>query len=156
VAVAARTHPLPAPEPEYRQILVPLGEDGWAEALTAACRLADEHGATITALVTIVIPASLPMNAHMLDDEARARRLLGEAEAIADLHGVSLSRCTIRAREAGAAVVTEAERLQSDLIVLRAARRTPLRNHGPIFGKSVSFVLQHAPCRVIVSTAPAR
>ena len=41
-----------------------------------AAELADDHGSTITAVVVIEMPAQLPLDAHMLEEEAAAKRTL--------------------------------------------------------------------------------
>jgi nucleotide-binding universal stress UspA family protein len=151
VAVLARESPRSRALPAYRRILVPLSSEGASKgAVVAACHLAAEHGATVTALVVIEVPAELPLDAHMLDEDASAKRLLIEAEVIGDLHGVSVERQAVRARAAGEAIVAAAASVE--LIVLRARKR----ERAPIFGKTTRFVLQHAPCRVLLSIPPDR
>jgi nucleotide-binding universal stress UspA family protein len=60
----------------------------------------------------------------------------------------------VRARRAGRAIVDEAERRNSEIIVMGSPRRGEHRRRGPIFGGTVDFVLKHAPCRVMVAAAP--
>jgi nucleotide-binding universal stress UspA family protein len=59
-----------------------------------------------------------------------------------------------RARSAGQAIVEEAERIGTEIIILRAARRKRPPKRSSLFGSTTGFVLQNAPCRVMVS-APA-
>src|SRR5438477_9944280 len=82
---------------DYRHILVPV-RDGpaTAPAMTIACRLAAERHASITALVVVEVPAELPLDAHMFDEEAVAKRVLGDAAAIGDLHGVDVVPRVVR------------------------------------------------------------
>jgi nucleotide-binding universal stress UspA family protein len=139
----------------YRRVVVPIAAgDGWQHAMTAACRLAAERGAAMIALAVIEVPAELPLEAHMVDEEEQAAHLLREAEAIGDAHGVTVAGRTIRARKAGPAIVARAEAEGAELVVLRAPRRARAGRHAPIFGTTVSFVLKHASCRVIVSAPP--
>ena len=49
-------------------------------------------------------------------------------------------------RNAGRAIVDEATRRQSEIIVMGA----PRAGRGPVFSDTVDFVLKHAPCRVMV------
>ena len=56
----------------------------------------------------------------------------------------------VRARKAGRAIVDEAERRGTEIIVLGA----PRGRHRDIFGKTVDYVLKNAPCRVWVARAP--
>lgn len=130
----------------YRRIVVPLvgGESETSVALAA--ELASEQGAAIIAVVVIELPAELPLEAHMLDEEAQARRLIEQARAIAGSYGVRVRGRVVRARRSGQAIVAEIEAQQADLVVLRTTtgRRTRL------FGNTAEYVLTHASCRVLV------
>ena len=137
----------------YRRIVVPL--DGGAEAelaVSLAAELASDHSALLTAVVVIVLPAELPLEAHMLEEEAQARRVLEEARAIAGSYGVRVRARVVRARDPGEAIVAEVEALGADLVVLRA---TPGRR-ARLFGKTVDYVLKHASCRVLVHAPSSR
>jgi len=130
----------------YRRIVVPLGDDDESElGVALAAELAPEAGASITAVFVIEIPAELPLEAHMDDEEALARRALEKADAIASSRGVRLRSRVVRARARGEAIVAEAA--DADLIVVRAAPR-PGR---ALFDRTVDYVLRHAPCRVLVT-----
>jgi basic amino acid/polyamine antiporter, APA family len=135
---------------DYRSILVPLhgGADA-THAMTIACRLAAERHSSVTALAVIEVPAELPLEAHMLDAQAKAKRVLGDAVAVGDLHGVDVVQKVVRARAAGEAVVDAAAVSGSEIIVLAASRR--VRPRARVFGSTVDFVLKHAPCRVMVA-----
>ena len=149
--------PVPASRPavEYRRILVPLaGGQASEQAVTIACGLAAEHGSSVTALSVIEVPPELPLDAHMLEEEAEAKRLLAEAKAIGDLYGVNVAARIVRARAAGAAIVDETDRARTEIIVLRAPRKQRLGKRAAIFGKTVDYVLKHAPCRVMVAAPP--
>jgi nucleotide-binding universal stress UspA family protein len=52
--------------------------------------------------------------------------------------------------------VDEAERRNSEIIVMGAPRRDVRRRSGRIFGDTVDFVLKNAPCRVMVAAAPRK
>jgi APA family basic amino acid/polyamine antiporter len=138
----------PAAALEYRNILVAVvtGAEG-REAVDLAARLAAERGATIVALRVIVVPLELPLDAELGEQEELADRLLDEARAAAELYGVRMVERLVRARSAGRAIVEEAGGRQSEVVVLGAPRSTRRQ----IFGKTVDYVLKHAPCRVIVA-----
>jgi nucleotide-binding universal stress UspA family protein len=137
----------------YRRIVVPLADDDDESetGVELAAELAPDGGASITAVVVIEVPPALPLDAHMHDEEAAARRALDKAHAIAERRGVTLRERVVRARARGEAIVAEAEAAHADLIVLRA---TPQRRKKP-FGETVFYVLRHAGCRVLVSTRRA-
>ncbi len=123
--------------------------------MSIACQLAAEHRASVTAFTVIEVPSELPLDAHMIDEEEEAKQLLAEAQAIGDVYGVSVAPRVVRARWAGAAIVEEASKVASEIIVLRAPRTKRASRRAPIFGRTVDHVLKHAPCRVMVAAAQA-
>src|SRR5436190_577866 len=83
----------------YRRIVVPLGDEDESElGVALASELAPEAGAAITAVVVIDVPAELPIDAHMDEEEALARRALEKANAIAASRGVRRRSRVVRAR----------------------------------------------------------
>jgi nucleotide-binding universal stress UspA family protein len=141
----------------YRRILVPLvGETEAEKALAVACRLAAEHRAEITAVTVIELPAELPLDAHMLEEEAQAKRLLERAHAIAGRYGVALTGRTLRARDAGRVIVDEADRVGAEVVLLSAPRKQRVGSRSRAFGRTAGYVLRHASCRVLLLAPPAR
>lgn len=135
----------------YRRIVVPIAGDDDSEAGVAlAAQLAPEHGAVITAVFVIEVPAELPLDAHMLAEEAAARTALEKAHAIAASRGVRLTERIVRARARGEAIVAAAEDAGADLVVMRAMPRERKR----LFGHTADYVLRHAGCRVLVTAPP--
>jgi len=137
----------PAVALEYRNILVPVkpGRES-EEAIDVACRLAADRGAALGAVSVVVVPLELPLDARLEEEEERAYEALDSASAIAELYGVTATERLIRARHAGRAIVDEAARRHSEIIVMGAPRATRAR----VFSDTVDFVLKHAPCRVMV------
>jgi nucleotide-binding universal stress UspA family protein len=146
----------PALALEYRNVLVPVvWRSESEEAVDLACRLATERGASIVALTVIEVPLHLPLDAAQAPEaEERAHDLLDEARAIGDAYGVDVVGRIVRARRPGRAIVDEAERRNSEIIVMGSPRRDLRRRSGRIFGDTVDFVLKNAPCRVMVAAAP--
>jgi APA family basic amino acid/polyamine antiporter len=139
---------------EYRRILVPMGRDRESEeAVDLACRLAADRGATITAMTVLEIPMELPLSADMPEKLEDLYDLLDEAKAIGDSYGVNVTTRLIRARSFGRAIVDEAARRNSEIIVVGADRRN-IGGRTAIFSDIVDFTLKHAPCRVMVAAAP--
>jgi APA family basic amino acid/polyamine antiporter len=134
---------------EYRNIVVPV-KPGRAseEAIDFAARLATERRASIVALAVIVAPLELPLDSDLPEEEKRADLALDAANAIAELYGVNVIERLVRARSAGRAIVDEATRRHSEIIVMGAPRAE--RREG-VFSDTVDFVLKHAPCRVMVA-----
>jgi APA family basic amino acid/polyamine antiporter len=141
---------------EYRNVLVPIVHRRESEeAIDLACRLATERGAAIAAVTVLEVPLELSLDAALPDEiELRAHDLLDEARAIGDAYGVDVVGRLIRERRAGRAIVDEAARRNSEIIVMGAPRRDVRRRSGRIFGDTVDFVLKNAPCRVMVAAAP--
>jgi APA family basic amino acid/polyamine antiporter len=146
----------PAVALEYRNVLVPVVWRRESEAaVDLACRLATERSASIVALTVLEVPLELPLDAPLPDEaERKAHDLLDEAGAIGEAYGVRVIPRLLRARRAGRAIVDEAERRSSEIIVMGAPRRDQHRRRGRIFGGTVDFVLKNAPCRVMVAAAP--
>jgi len=117
------------------------------ESVDLAARLAAERGATIVELRVIVVPLDQPIDADMHEQELAADHLLDDARATAELYGVRMVDRIVRARNAGRAIVEEADRRQAEIVVLGA----PRGRHRDIFGKTVDYVLKHAPCRVMIA-----
>lgn len=138
MAVTARQLPASRAQVEYRRILIPF-EGERPGGVATACALAADHGAVVTALAVIEVPAALPLDADMPEP----LDALTVAEAIGDQRGVRVERRVVRARLAGEAIVATAEELESELIVLRSAPGA----------KTARYVLKHARCRVLLSVA---
>ena len=145
----------PAVALEYRNVLVPVVHRRESEeAVDLACRLATERGASIVALTVVEVPLNLPLDALLPAEEQHAHDLLDEVRAIGDAYGVGVVSRLVRARRAGRAIVDEAARRNSEIVVMGSPRRDLRRRSGRIFGDTVDFVLKHAPCRVMVAAAP--
>jgi nucleotide-binding universal stress UspA family protein len=94
-----------------------------------------------------VVPLELPIDSRLEEEEQRAYETLDSAAAIAELYGVTVTERLMRARHPGRAIVDEATRRHSEIIVMGAPRAA--RGRG-VFSDTVDFVLKHAPCRVMV------
>jgi APA family basic amino acid/polyamine antiporter len=139
---------------QYRRILVPVVPGHPSdEALDVACSLAVERGAKIVALSVLEVPLELPLDAALPALEAEANSELDEAVAIGDSYGVKVVDRLVRSRSAATAIVEEAERRGAEIIVVGAARRVLVGSHARVFGRTVDYVLKHAPCRVMVVAA---
>jgi basic amino acid/polyamine antiporter, APA family len=135
---------------EYRNILVPVkpGRES-EEAIDFACRLAAERRASISALSVVVVPLEWALDTQLDDEEERrADAALDAAAAIAELYGVAVTERLMRARSAGRAIVDEATRRNTEIIVMGAPRSQRPRG---VFSDTVDFVLKNAPCRVMVA-----
>ena len=138
----------PAVALEYQNILVPVKPGRTSEeAIDLACRLAAVRGAAIAALSVVVVPLDLSLDTQLEEEERAADDALDVAAAIAELYGVKFTERIVRARHPGRAIVDDAKRRQSEIIVMGAPRGG--RGRG-VFSDTVDFVLKHAPSRVMV------
>jgi APA family basic amino acid/polyamine antiporter len=139
----------PAIALEYRSILVPVKPGRVSEeAIDFACRLAAERRASIAAVCVVVVPMELPLDAELPEAEEAANEALDAGVAIGELYGVDVVGRLLRARKPGRAIVREAERRQTEIIVLGAPRSD--RPQRAIFSETVDYILKNAPSRVMV------
>ena len=112
----------------YRRLLVSFdARTESVEALEIACRLAADDGAKITAVAVIEVPPLLPLDAHLIDAEDAARRLLERAAgATGDAYGVRVATRVVRARDVGAAIVAQAMADRDELMVIHRHARDSL------------------------------
>ena len=136
----------PALALEYRRLLVPViaGQPS-DDALDVACSLAAERGARIVALNVLEVPLDRPLDADLAELEDAANDELDEAIAIGDSYGVRVLDRLVRARSAGPAIVEEAEQRGSEIIVIGTPRKALTRSQRAVFGRTVDYVLRHAP-----------
>ena len=97
------------------------------DALDVACSLAAERGARIVALNVLEVPLDRPLDADLDELEDAANGELDEAIAIGDSYGVRVLDRLVRARSAGPAIVEEAERRGTEIIVIGTPRKTLTR-----------------------------
>ena len=109
---------------------------------------------------------SLPLDARVPDEKiAEARRALARAKEVGEEYaGVEVATATARGRSLGAAIVDEARRRGVEAIVLAAEEPTRMRGGallggrgGPrdrFVGEMTRYVVEKAPCRVILTAAP--
>jgi APA family basic amino acid/polyamine antiporter len=173
---ALRTEPRRA---EYGSILVPIfGTPLDDDIIQTAGRLAaaEREGATaasqddkavIEAIWIFEVPMSLPLEAALPDAQLRhARDMLKRAKSVGEEYeDVFVATATVRARRAGQAIVEQARRRGVEAIVLAAEEPTRIRGGallggtgGPLdsyLGDVTRYVINKAPCRVILTAPPA-
>ena len=137
----------------FRRILVPmkLGIIG-EEMLATAVKLASEHEAEVQALHVIRVPLEQPIDAPLVEEQARAEASLEEAKLLGAENGVTVEGTTVRARAIGQAIVDRANEVGADLIVLGSSPRW--RRQSRFFSPTVDYVLRKAPCEVLIVAFP--
>ena len=141
------------PVSKIRQILVPLnGDPTDRDAIDLACRLAKAAKAHIFAVYVIEVKRTLPLDAEIPPEIDRGDAVLRMAEDWAGEYGLEIETELLQAREPGPALVDEAMERGVDLIMLGLAYKTHLGDFDP--GKTASYLLRKAPCRVWVLRGP--
>ena len=143
------------PKMESERILVPVcGGEVSEQTFRWACQLARKSKSQLYALHVIEVPMSLPLDEASPESVDKGERILARMEAIGheekckDVHARS-----VRARQAGPAIVVEAEGRGIDAVVLGIPYR---RRFGACrVGNTANYVLDNAPCQVIFSRQSA-
>ncbi len=165
------------PRAEYGSILVPVfGNALDDDIMQTAGRLAAEgssddveegSGAQIEAIWVMVVPMSLPLDGRVPDaDVKHARQMLKHAKAVGEEYdGVEVNPFIVRARSVGEAIVREARRRGVEAIVMPAEEPSRIRGglvlggkeglRSTFVGETTRYVLNKAPCRVILTAPPS-
>ena len=78
--------------------------------------------------------------------------MLKAAALIASQFKVKFTPHVVTARQAGRAIVEEAAMRRSEVIMLGTTRKRRIGNL--IFGRTTDYVLDHAPCEVLLNLVP--
>jgi APA family basic amino acid/polyamine antiporter len=159
---------------EYGSILVPVfGEELDDDIVGTAGRLAasegdeEEGGAVLEALYVFEIPMSLPIDARVSEERVReAKQVLARAKEVGEEYaGVEVATAMVRGRSVGHAIVSEAKRRGVEAIVLGAEEPSRLRGGAILGGRgrmrdrfvgdTTRYVVEKAPCKVILTAPPA-
>jgi len=141
--------PLPSAHIAYQSIMVPvLGGLLDHSAMVLGCRLAAERGATIVAAGVLEVPRSLPLHAEMGAVEQNLNAQLDHARLIGEEFGVEVITRVLRTRTAELAVLDEALRRETQLIVLGV---NPRRHLGlSLVGRTNERIMRKSPVRVLI------
>ena len=137
------------------RILVPVLAKGDAtdRIVALAAQMIRQRNGHVDLLAVIEVPFTLPINAHVEEDEKYALELLERAESVAmqcgTRNGNQISRRILKARNAGAAIVREAEEQAVDLILIA---RTSVRVRGNMqqVNPVIDYVMKNAFCEVLI------
>ncbi len=134
---------------EFNKILVPvIGTEADDEAVRLACRLAKRNKGKIWALYVVTVKRALPLDAEIEPEIRTAEEILDHAESIAEEQDYEIETDILQAREAGPTIVDEAVEREVDLILIGITYK---RRFGQFsLGSVVPYVLENAPCRVIL------
>lgn len=135
---------------EKPKVMVALRDAETAGSLAKlACQMASLAGTNVVALHVIEVPPGLPIDVEDPVFERPGQQVLSLARQIASNNfSMHISTKLVKARNAGEAIVGEAEEQGIDLLIIGYHH-----NHGlgeTLLGSTVQHVTHHAPCRVLV------
>ena len=126
-----------------------------------------EGGAVVEALYVFEIPMSLPIDARVPDERVKkAKQVLARAKEVGEEYeGVEVATAMVRGRTVGQAIVAEARRRGVEAIVLAAEEPSRVRggailggrgrSRDRFVGETTRYVVEKAPCKVILTAPPA-
>ncbi len=133
------------------RILVPLLSRGEAtdRIVALAAQMVRSRNGNVELLAVLEVPFTLPLDARVEEDEKLALETLDRAESVAKQRVTAVNKHIVKARNAGPAIVREAEIHAADLILMA---NTPVRVRGNIqqIHPAVDYVMKNAPCEVLV------
>ncbi len=137
-------------EVEYESVLVAFEDSQYTEeAIATAAKLAARRRRGIHVLVTITVPANLPIDASMPAQERSAQQAIVAAR-VRGGRRVTGHWEKVRAGEAGRRIVLEARGIRARAIVMALP---PKRTGTSVFGRTLETVLAERPCRVIIDSS---
>src|SRR3954452_3191035 len=137
-------------EAEYESVLVHFDAHHFQpDALATAVKLAARRRRGIHVLVTLVVPASAPINAEMRDTEAGADAIIEQSKLIGGRR-VTGHWEKVRTGQAGRAIIEEAKEMRARAIVMTLVPRAG----ATLFDRTLETVLAERPCRVIIESTP--
>lgn len=138
---------------EFQQILVAVkGDQADVGAIKLACLMAQKSGAKVYAVYIIEVKRSLPLDAALDSDVEVGEAILHRAADYAESMDYDVETELLKAREVGPALVEVAIEKGVDLILMSMGYKKRFGQFN--LGRAVPYVLQNAPCRVILSREP--
>ena len=114
-----------------------------------ACELLESRRGALHILYVIEVPRDTPVDAVIADSVRVGEEVLEQMEEVADRYNGAVQAEIIQARQAGAAVVEEAVDREVQAIVMGMSTSNLYGTYS--FDARASYILKHAPCRVILT-----
>ncbi len=134
---------------KLERVLVTVnGKDTDVETVGLACDLAKKAKAKIYVVYVIEVKRSLPLDATIDSEVEKAEKALSRAEEIAAERDYEVETGLIQARDVGPAIVDEAMEKHVDLIVMGFGYKKRFGMFS--LGRVIPYVLEEAPCRVLL------
>ena len=139
---------------EFHNILVPVaGTEVDKGAIELALRLQPKKNkGQIYAVYVIPIERTLPLDAEIEPEIEKAEDILSRTESIANEQGLKIETDLLQARAVAPAIVDEAIEREIDLILIGVTYKKRFGKFS--LGSVVPYVLENAPCRVILYHQP--
>jgi nucleotide-binding universal stress UspA family protein len=115
--------------------------------------LGKPNHAELVGVHVVEVGWSMPLDAEVATRSNEAQQILDHAELEAENRRTRLEPVLLQAREVGAALVDEATERDADLLVVGLPYRKRFGGDFAI-GRTIPYVLQHAPCEVWVVREP--
>lgn len=136
-----------------RAILALAGGPGDDRIVRLTSELGRLRHAELVGVHVVEVEWSLPLDADIAARSEEAQQILDQAELTAETLKMRLEPVLLQAREVGAALVDEATEREADLLVLALGYRKRFGGDFAI-GRTIPYVLKHAPCAVWVIREP--
>jgi nucleotide-binding universal stress UspA family protein len=134
---------------EFDKILVPItGSTVDDEVMKLACRLAKKNKGKIWAIYVVTVKRSLPLDAEIEPEIRKAEEILDHISTVAENEDYETETDLLQSREAGPTIVDEAVEREADLILMGIVHKQRFGQFS--LGSVVPYVLQNAPCQVIL------
>ena len=144
-------------EDKLRRILVPVkgapvDDEAMRLAYTyAAAKKGKGRNMAVDVVYVVEVPHALPLDAQLDDKLERGEKALDHAEEVARDMGLDVDASIMQARSTGAAIVDMSRETGSEMIVMAVDYHKKLGELD--LGRTLPYVLKHAPCRVWVCRA---
>jgi nucleotide-binding universal stress UspA family protein len=141
---------------EFHNILIPVAgiETDQGTVELAYKLLPKKNKGKIYAVYVIPIERTLPLDAEIESEIRKADEILNHTEKIAEEQGHKIETDLLQARDIGPAIINEALERQADLILMGVVYKTRFGKYS--LGDVVPYVLENAPCPVILYNQPGK
>lgn len=124
------------------------------DALSLACGVTRRNKGTIYAVYVIEVARTMALDAELPDEAQKAEEVLQRTEQIAAGLDGKIEGEILQARDAGHAIVDEAIERQVSAVIFGVGYEKPLGEFE--LGSTATYVMQHAPCQVVILRAAAQ
>jgi len=143
----------PQPAPFQRAILALAGGSCDDRIVQLATDLGRPSRAEMIGVHVVEVGWTMPLDADVAARSDEAQQVLDHAELLAETLRARLEPVLLQAREVGAALVDEATERRADLLLVGLPYRKRFGGDFAI-GRTIPYVLKHAPCEVWVVREP--